>query len=87
MAESQEGDRRVPFGYAIDNKSEVDPEPCRVGWYSAFRLDAMRPRHWKAIMEEIGCEFDPHAGDFTLGKVARTSDGGYGMTLISGLRA
>ena len=34
-----------------------------------LRSDAMRPRHWNQLMEEIGKTFDVNADDFTLSRV------------------
>ena len=31
-----------------------------------LRNPAMRERHWKQLMEEVGKTFDPHADTFTL---------------------
>ena len=31
-----------------------------------LRNEAMRDRHWKGLMEEVGKTFDPHADTFTL---------------------
>ncbi|KAL3892516.1 MAG: hypothetical protein SGPRY_015059, partial [Prymnesium sp.] len=34
-----------------------------------LRNPAMRDRHWRQLMEEVGKSFDPHSDDFTLEKV------------------
>ena len=33
-----------------------------------LRNPAIRPRHWQAVMDNIGQQFDPHGDDFTLGR-------------------
>ncbi|KAF4711294.1 hypothetical protein FOZ63_000413, partial [Perkinsus olseni] len=50
-------------------KKGIDEFRTAMPLITNLRSDAMRPRHWQAIMEEIGREFDPQADDFTLGKV------------------
>ena len=50
-------------------KERVDNLKKLMPLIADLRNPAMRERHWKSLMEEVGKVFDPHSDDFTLDAV------------------
>merc|ERR1719171_2450730 len=50
-------------------KADIDVFRAMMPLITDLRHEAMRDRHWVAIMEEVNELFDPHSENFTLNKV------------------
>jgi len=52
-------------------KGELDKFREIVPLIQDLRNKALRPRHWAALKERVGQDFDPHSAEFTLNEVVR----------------
>eukprot|EP01063_Lacrimia_lanifica_P009197 TRINITY_DN1620_c2_g3_i1.p1 TRINITY_DN1620_c2_g3~~TRINITY_DN1620_c2_g3_i1.p1 ORF type:complete len:4609 (+),score=2253.81 TRINITY_DN1620_c2_g3_i1:158-13984(+) len=52
-----------------DMKAELEKVKRMTPLLHHLRNNALRPRHWEQLMDEIDCKFDPWGADFTLNKV------------------
>ena len=52
-------------------KGELDNFRDTIPLIQDLRSEAMRPRHWAALQERVGVEFDPTSSDFTLNEVMK----------------
>ena len=61
--------RTCSWGVWIDLKDTIDAFKSTLPLTVDLRNPAMRPRHWRQLMDDVGQEFDPNSKEFTLAKV------------------